>query len=83
MTAGFYGSAQESGQNEPAVEQQVKYTCPMHPDVLEDEPGNCPICGMTLVETTAGQPGDMVMQSNDSISGMHNHMMNDSTGIED
>ena len=24
------------------------YTCPMHPDIRRDQPGNCPICGMTL-----------------------------------
>ena len=24
------------------------YTCPMHPDVRQDHPGNCPKCGMTL-----------------------------------
>ncbi|MDO3628022.1 efflux RND transporter periplasmic adaptor subunit [Mucilaginibacter sp. BT774] len=29
---------------------EVKYTCPMHPQVLEDHPGSCPICGMTLVK---------------------------------
>jgi len=28
----------------------VKYTCPMHPQILEDRPGSCPICGMTLVK---------------------------------
>ncbi|MGB7904450.1 MAG: efflux RND transporter periplasmic adaptor subunit [Steroidobacteraceae bacterium] len=26
-----------------------KYRCPMHPDIIRDEPGVCPICGMTLV----------------------------------
>jgi Heavy metal binding domain len=26
------------------------YTCPMHPEVQETKPGNCPICGMTLVK---------------------------------
>jgi Cu(I)/Ag(I) efflux system membrane fusion protein len=26
------------------------YTCPMHPQVKEHHPGNCPICGMTLVK---------------------------------
>ncbi|MEA2679966.1 MAG: hypothetical protein QOK03_1688, partial [Candidatus Binataceae bacterium] len=26
-----------------------KYTCPMHPEVVMDEPGQCPKCGMTLV----------------------------------
>jgi Cu(I)/Ag(I) efflux system membrane fusion protein len=28
----------------------VKYTCPMHPQILEDHPGNCPVCGMKLVK---------------------------------
>ena len=28
---------------------QVKYTCPMHPDVISDEEGKCPKCGMALV----------------------------------
>jgi FtsP/CotA-like multicopper oxidase with cupredoxin domain len=27
------------------------WTCPMHPDVLSTEPGNCPQCGMKLVPT--------------------------------
>lgn len=30
--------------------ENVKYTCPMHPVVVHDEPGNCPKCGMNLVE---------------------------------
>lgn len=28
---------------------QVVYTCSMHPNVRESEPGNCPICGMELI----------------------------------
>src|SRR5438309_1795853 len=28
------------------------YTCPMHPQIEEDHPGNCPICGMTLEPKT-------------------------------
>jgi len=27
-----------------------RYRCPMHPEVIRDEPGVCPICGMTLVK---------------------------------
>jgi len=27
-----------------------KYTCPMHPEIIQDTPGNCPKCGMTLVK---------------------------------
>jgi P-type Cu+ transporter len=35
----------------------AEYTCPMHPEIVQDHPGNCPICGMALepknVETKA------------------------------
>lgn len=27
----------------------VMYTCPMHPQIVQDRPGDCPICGMRLV----------------------------------
>src|SRR5437773_9070224 len=30
-------------------EEKQKYTCPMHPEVITDQPGNCPKCGMKLV----------------------------------
>ena len=31
-------------------QQAVVYTCPMHPQVQQDKPGKCPICGMDLVK---------------------------------
>jgi hypothetical protein len=35
--------------NDPPTNQPVLYyTCPMHPSVKSDKPGNCPYCGMTL-----------------------------------
>ncbi len=30
----------------------VYYTCSMHPQVMQDKSGNCPICGMKLIEVT-------------------------------
>ncbi|MFQ6616637.1 MAG: efflux RND transporter periplasmic adaptor subunit [Fidelibacterota bacterium] len=35
-------------------EDRQLYTCGMHPNVIQEEPGNCPICGMELVPV--GQP---------------------------
>jgi hypothetical protein len=32
----------------PAADTVV-YTCPMHPEIVRNAPGKCPICGMTLV----------------------------------
>ena len=32
--------------------QEQEYTCPMHPEVIKDKPGSCPICGMDLVPKT-------------------------------
>jgi RND family efflux transporter MFP subunit len=35
------------GQSQTAQGQQL-YTCGMHPQVIQNKPGNCPICGMKL-----------------------------------
>jgi len=40
---------QESLQEHAVKHMDPKYVCPMHPSVVSDEPGNCPICGMQLV----------------------------------
>jgi hypothetical protein len=31
------------------IESASVYTCPMHPDVRQPGPGNCPACGMALL----------------------------------
>jgi Cu+-exporting ATPase len=38
---------------EPATGQKIEYTCPMHPEIIRDAPGSCPICGMALEPRTA------------------------------
>jgi Cu+-exporting ATPase len=35
-----------------AVPAGAKWTCPMHPEVVRDAPGGCPICGMALEPVT-------------------------------
>ncbi|WP_434657666.1 copper-transporting P-type ATPase [Sulfurimonas sp. NW9] len=34
----------------------VFYTCPMHPEIHQDHPGNCPKCGMTLEKEVEALP---------------------------
>jgi len=43
----FYASGRAEGQ-EKAAPADAQYTCPMHPEILRDAPGSCPICGMAL-----------------------------------
>lgn len=42
-----------------AARTRQEYVCPMHPEIVRDEPGSCPICGMDLVarEALAGSAG--------------------------
>ena len=39
--------------DDPAAAGAVVYACPMHPEVISDEPGRCPKCGMKLLATAA------------------------------
>ncbi len=50
-----HGHGSDEGHRSPepvaaptAVPAGTIYTCPMHPEVQQDHPGNCPKCGMTL-----------------------------------
>ena len=36
--------------NDPALKDEVLYTCSMHPEIQSKQPGNCPKCGMKLIE---------------------------------
>jgi Flp pilus assembly protein CpaB len=56
VATGCTGSNQNDhavqGGDQPAQksEKAVQYTCSMHPEVVQDKPGDCPKCGMKLVE---------------------------------
>jgi len=42
----------------------IKYTCPMHPNVVQEGPGKCPVCGMYLVPQTTNitaASGDLML----------------------
>jgi Cu(I)/Ag(I) efflux system membrane fusion protein len=47
----------------------VFYTCSMHPQVMQDQPGKCPICGMELIpiKKTQGQNENSIVLSDQQI----------------
>jgi Cu+-exporting ATPase len=40
--------------NTATAATRTEYTCPMHPEIVRDAPGACPICGMALEPRVAG-----------------------------
>jgi len=52
VAGGFFIGKKSSGPEEMVESGEVTgkqlYSCGMHPDIIQDEPGNCPICGMKL-----------------------------------
>jgi FtsP/CotA-like multicopper oxidase with cupredoxin domain len=56
-----------------APEGPVAYVCPMHPDVVSEEPGHCPQCGMKLL------PAALVGEAS---QGEHHHSHAAADGVE-
>ncbi|PJA29242.1 MAG: copper-translocating P-type ATPase [candidate division Zixibacteria bacterium CG_4_9_14_3_um_filter_46_8] len=50
--------AEEPSLHLEMVRKSTTYTCPMHPDIVQDHPGNCPKCGMALEPLTAEVVGE-------------------------
>ena len=45
-------STPATAKHEEKPQGKAIYTCPMHPEVQQDHPGDCPKCGMTLEPKT-------------------------------
>lgn len=61
------GKSQAPNTNQPAGKTAIQpiakdlkptYVCPMHPNIVRDHPGHCPICGMDLVNKAADHHED-------------------------
>ena len=54
----FGGSSKEkTDHNHDTVAENKMWTCSMHPQIMQSEPGNCPICGMDLIPAHGGSDG--------------------------
>ena len=58
----FGGNDSPEGHNHGAAaeqsEQETIYTCSMHPQIRQNEPGDCPICGMDLISLDENSSSD-------------------------
>ena len=52
----FVGSSQHDHRTPTTAEAATTWTCAMHPQVQQPEPGACPLCGMDLIPATSAGP---------------------------
>lgn len=55
LVTAFSFSCRSKMSDDHVMQEQQKnvYTCPMHPEIIRNKPGDCPICGMHLVKKEA------------------------------
>ena len=62
LLGGVFGhksqESEESHEHAKNVEEETIYTCSMHPQIRQDEPGQCPICAMDLVPVSKVESDD-------------------------
>ena len=64
------GTSSAVAQGHEHEQAKQKYTCPMHPEVVMDRPGNCPKCGMKLVPQKEEKPKSPTKIDNHSMHAM-------------
>src|SRR5262245_9235228 len=51
----YYDNGAQPDTVHHAAASGLEYYCPMHPQVVQGEPGSCPICGMPLAKRAKGE----------------------------
>lgn len=73
MSQGAF-SAAAAAFDAAVLHASVEYVCPMHPDVVEAQPGSCPKCGMSLVAREVSGDGQVHRAANEAAHhGHHDH----------
>lgn len=68
LAAGLLLSACKSKRTTAAAKSDTYYTCSMHPQIMQDKPGTCPVCHMDLIPVNrSNEARDEIMLSDEQI----------------
>lgn len=62
------GSSQPMAKEESIDKKKSLYTCPMHPAVISDKPGSCPICHMDLIPVSESDHTEDLVESDSEVT---------------
>jgi multidrug efflux pump subunit AcrA (membrane-fusion protein) len=62
LTLALTACTQSDGGGDEVAHEPTLWTCGMDPQVIEDEPGSCPICGMDLVPMVVEREGEVEVE---------------------
>ncbi|MBV8201923.1 MAG: copper-translocating P-type ATPase, partial [Acidobacteria bacterium] len=68
------------GDGDDAAEPPIRtsraaaWTCPMHPEIVRDRPGSCPLCGMALEPRSPAPPGEAAAWENPELRAMQRRL---------
>src|SRR5690554_7863996 len=57
LFSGGNATKSDSHDHSEEVAANQMWTCSMHPQIMQPEPGDCPICGMDLIPAESGAEG--------------------------
>lgn len=85
----FGGNATSKGKHDHSEEvaSNVMWTCSMHPQIMQPEPGDCPLCGMDLIPAEEGaeglSPNEIKMSENAmALANIHTMIIGNSKEME-
>lgn len=85
----FGGSSEEKDENKTDASSKAEtWTCSMHPQIRQPEPGDCPICGMDLIPLEAGDDDidpDAISMSESAmiIAGVSSYKVGNTDGVKE
>lgn len=85
----FGGSSEEKVENKTDASSKAEtWTCSMHPQIRQPEPGDCPICGMDLIPLEAGDEDidpDAISMSESAmiIAGISTYKVGNTDGVKE